>query len=241
MKLFDWFGVGSLLACGMATVGHRFGFLNFRIAFLLFVLAMLVCSLVFIVGVFKLVFAIARKQSLFSGQLPLTLACGLIPALAFSGVGAGALKAPMIHDITTDMVTPPAFVFIQPEDGYRINSLVYPGEEVSAVQREAYPDITTFFTSKTPRKVFQASLFSASLMGWEIIAQDLASFRFEAVAKTPLFGFTDDIAVRITASADGATAVDVRSMSRVGISDLGTNARRIREFFSQLQVALEEN
>ena len=147
----------------------------------------------------------------------------------------------MIHDITTDMISPPAFVFIRPEDGYRINSLVYPGEEVSAVQRKAYPDISTFFTSEPGRKVFQASLFTAGLMGWEIIAQDLANFRFEAVAKTPLFGFTDDIAVRITPSEQGSTAVDVRSVSRVGISDLGTNARRIREFFSLLQVALEEN
>ena len=241
MKLFDWFGVGALLACGLATVGHRFGFINFRFAFLLFVLAMLLCSLVFLVGLFRLVAAMAKKQSLYSGQLPLTLACGLVPVLALSGVGAEALKAPMIHDITTDMDSPPAFVFIQPEDGYRVNSLVYPGEEVSAVQREAYPDITTFYTSQPPRKVFQAALFSASLMGWEIVAQDLANFRFEAIAKTPLFGFTDDIAVRITASTDGDNAVDVRSMSRVGISDLGTNARRIREFLNQLQVTLEEN
>ena len=102
------------------------------------------------------------------------------------------------------MISPPAFVFIRPEDGYRINSLST-REEVSAVQRKAYPDISTFFTSEPGRKVFQASLFTAGLMGWEIIAQDLANFRFEAVAKTPLFGFTDDIAVRITPSEQGST------------------------------------
>ena len=241
MKLFDWCGVGALLVCGLATLGHRFDFINFRITFLLFVLAMLICSLVFIIGVFKLALSFLRKQSLASGQLLLIVACGLIPGLAFSGVGAGAIKAPMIHDITTDITLPPAFVFIQPEDGYRINSLVYPGEEVGAVQREAYPDITTFYTSQPPRKVFQAALFTASLMGWEIIAQDLGKFRFEAIAKTPLFGFTDDIAVRITVSAEHSTAVDIRSMSRVGISDLGTNAKRIREFLNQLQVALDKN
>lgn len=241
MKLFDWCGIGAFLTCGLATVGHRFGFINFRIAFVIFVVAMLICGLVFIAGLIKLSFAYARKQPIVASQLPLIIGCGLIPALAFSGVGTGALKAPMIHDITTDMISPPAFVFIRPEDGYRINSLVYPGEEVSAVQRKAYPDISTFFTSEPGRKVFQKSLFTAGLMGWEIIAQDLANFRFEAVAKTPLFGFTDDIAVRITPSEQGSTAVDVRSVSRVGISDLGTNARRIREFFSLLQVALEEN
>ena len=155
MKLFDWCGIGAFLICGLATVGHRFGFINFRIAFILFVVAMLICGLVFIVGLFKLVLAFARKQPVVASQLPLTIACGLIPALAFSGVGAGAFKAPMIHDITTNMTSPPVFVFIQPEDGYRINSLVYPGEDVSAVQREAYPDISTFFTSQPERKVFR--------------------------------------------------------------------------------------
>ena len=145
----------------------------------------------------------------------------------------------MIHDITTDTNNPPVFKYIQ-DDGYRVNSLIYPGAEVSAIQKVAYPEIKTFITQLAPRRVYQQSVFTGSLLGWEIIVKDSNSLRFEAITKTPLFGFVDDIAVRITATEDGGSAVDMRSMSRVGISDLGTNAKRIRSFFAQLEAVLEE-
>ena len=240
MKLINWLAPSAFLAAVIATLGYRFGFLHFRLSLLVFVVAVFVCTVVFLIGVFKLAVCIYKKQRFPVELVPLLLACALIPALTFNNIGAGALNAVMIHDITTDLDNPPAFVFIQPDDGYRINSLIYSGGEVSVTQRRAYPDIETFVSPLPSRRVYQKAVFVASLLGWEIVAKDLAGLRFEAVTKTPLFGFVDDIAVRITPLADGTTAVDMRSMSRVGISDLGANAKRIRRFIGELEAVLEQ-
>lgn len=239
MKIITWLGQCAFLVGILATLGHRFGFVEYRISFLVFVAALLICSLVVIFGIVMLVSSLYKKQRTETELIPLVLACAIFPIMAFYGVGADVFKAPMIHDITTDTNNPPAFVFIQPDDGHRINSLVYPGAEVSAKQKLAYPDIETYITPLPPRQVYQKAVFTASLLGWEIIASDLPGFRFEAITKTPLFGFVDDIAVRITPLASGGSAVDMRSMSRVGISDLGTNAKRIRRFFDELEAGLE--
>jgi len=238
MKFINWLGLSAFLIGVVATLGYRFGFFPYNLAFLSFVLAMLVCALVLFIGIIFLAVFIFKKKRFHSELVPLLVACAIFPILAFSGVGADIFKAPMIHDITTDTDNPPVFAFIQPDDGYRVNSLVYPGEKVSAQQKLAYPDIQTFITLSPPRQVYQEAIFVASLLGWEIIVKDLPSLRFEAITRTPLFGFVDDIAVRITPIAAGGSAVDVRSMSRVGVSDLGTNAKRIRRFLGELEQEL---
>ena len=71
-------------------------------------------------------------------------------------------------------------------------------------------------------------------MEWELITVAPGEGRLEAVATTAWFGFKDDIVVRIVESGDGSL-VDVRSKSRLGLSDVGTNARRIRRFMAQMQ------
>jgi uncharacterized protein (DUF1499 family) len=240
MKIINWLGPSAFLAAVISTLGYRFGFLHFRLSLVVFAIALIVCTLVLVAGIYKLAISIYRRRRFPVELVPLLLACALIPVLTVSNVGAGALSATMIHDITTDVDNPPAFVFIKPDDGFRINSLVYPGGEVSAKQLSAYPDIKTYITSLPPRRVFQKAVFAGSLLGWEIIATDLPGLRYEAVAKTPLFGFVDDIAVRITPFVDGGSAVDLRSMSRVGITDLGTNAKRIRSFLAELEAVLEQ-
>lgn len=240
MKIINWLGPSAFLAAVIATLGYRFGFIHFRLSLLVFAIALLICSLVLVVGIYRLAASIFRKEKFPLESLLLVLACALIPLLTVSNLSSGGLSATMIHDITTDVDNPPMFVFIKADDGYRVNSLVYPGGEVSAKQRLAYPDIATMIVPLPPRRVYQKAVFVGSLMGWEFIAKDLAAYRYEAVAKTPLFGFVDDIAVRITPLDNGGSAIDVRSMSRVGITDLGTNAKRIRRFLTELDAVLEQ-
>jgi uncharacterized protein (DUF1499 family) len=109
----------------------------------------------------------------------------------------------------------------------------YPGGEVAAAQRRAYPDIGPLALAMPPATAFARALDAAKGMGWEIVAADAGAGRIEATATTPWFGFRDDVVVRITPAAAGSR-VDVRSVSRVGRSDLGTNARRIREYLAML-------
>jgi uncharacterized protein (DUF1499 family) len=71
-------------------------------------------------------------------------------------------------------------------------------------------------------------------MGWRIVASDPAQGRIEAVDQTPWFGFLDDVVVRVRPQGEGSR-IDVRSKSRIGVSDLGTNAGRVRAYLRALQ------
>jgi len=102
------------------------------------------------------------------------------------------------------------------------------------LQREAYPDIKPILVGDPPEKAFERALAAAQAMGWEIVARDAAAGRIEAVDSTFWFGFKDDVVVRVSAAPGGGSRVDVRSKSRVGRGDTGTNARRIREFRERL-------
>jgi len=97
----------------------------------------------------------------------------------------------------------------------------------------AYPDILPFALGAHPPDAFERCLQAARGLGWKVVAADPAALRIEATATTPFFGFRDDIVIRISALG-GASRVDVRSASREGRGDLGTNARRIRAFYREL-------
>jgi uncharacterized protein (DUF1499 family) len=145
-----------------------------------------------------------------------------------------ARSVPPIHDITTDLGNPPAFEAILPLRADASNPAEYGGPEVAAQQRAAYPDIAPLFLDASTATAFSRSLDAARGMGWEIVTADSARGRIEAVATTRWFGFKDDVVVRI--AQDGIRArVDVRSVSRVGGSDVGTNARRIRDFIERVR------
>jgi len=142
-------------------------------------------------------------------------------------------NAPPIHDITTDLANPPQFEAIVPLRADAPNSLER-SEEVDTQQREGYEDIAPITLPQPPDQVFDRALAVVQDNGWEIVTADKSAGRIEATATTRWFGFKDDVVVRLTAWGSG-TRVDVRSVSRIGRSDVGTNARRIRRFLSALQ------
>ncbi|MGA8276601.1 MAG: DUF1499 domain-containing protein [Rhodanobacteraceae bacterium] len=144
-----------------------------------------------------------------------------------------ARSVPPIHDITTDTSNPPAFVAVLPLRENAPNPATYGGADVAAAQHKAYADIRPHRLDAPTDVAFRRALSAAQAMGWDIVASDPASGRIEATATTFWFGFKDDIVVRVAASG-GGSVVDVRSVSRVGKSDVGTNARRIRAYLKQL-------
>jgi uncharacterized protein (DUF1499 family) len=145
-----------------------------------------------------------------------------------------ASRVPRIHDITTDTDRPPEFVAIAPLRADAPNTMAYGGAEVAAQQRSAYPSVQPLTLPVPPNQVFDRALATARAMGWEIIASDPKAGRIEAVDTTFWFGFKDDVVVRV-AAAPGGSRVDVRSLSRVGLSDVGTNAARIEKFLDTLR------
>ena len=140
-----------------------------------------------------------------------------------------ARALPPINDITTDTANPPAFVAILPLRAKAPVQAAYAGDAAANAQRAAYPDIVPIVVAKEPAAAFGAALAAARSMGWTIVASDAASGRIEATATTPWFGFRDDIVIRVAPSERGSR-IDVRSVSRVGKSDLGANAKRVRAF-----------
>jgi uncharacterized protein (DUF1499 family) len=144
-----------------------------------------------------------------------------------------AHRVPAIHDITTDTDNPPRFVSILPLRKNAPNSPEYGGPEIAAKQRAAYPDLAPAMLSVPPEKAFERALTAARKMGWIIVDANAAEGRIEATTTTFWFGFKDDIVVRVT-PADHGSRVDIRSVSRVGRSDLGKNASRIRKYLKEV-------
>jgi uncharacterized protein (DUF1499 family) len=144
-----------------------------------------------------------------------------------------AQRVPPIHDITTDTENPPAFVAVVPLRKDAPNPADYGGSETAAQQLAAYPDVKPVLLTVSPEQAFVKALAAAGDMGWEIVEAKSTEGRIEATDTTFWFGFKDDVVVRIRA-ADHGSRIDVRSVSRVGKSDVGTNAKRIRAYLERL-------
>jgi uncharacterized protein (DUF1499 family) len=134
---------------------------------------------------------------------------------------------PPINDISTDTADAPVFWDMP-------NPTDYPGAETAALQRAAYPDLAPLKLAMPPEKAFDQALAVAHEKGWTIVADVPLEGRIEATASSLLYGFTDEVIVRIK-PADGGALVDVRSRSRLGRIDRGVNAKRIRAYLAALQ------
>lgn len=142
-----------------------------------------------------------------------------------------AQQVPPIHDITTDIRNPPAFEALAVAREAAPNAVEYPGEATARQQREAYPDIQPLQLNASLSTVLDAAQAEARDAGWEVVA--VSDDTIEATATTTWFGFKDDVVIRLSETQDGVR-VDIRSASRVGRGDTGTNAARIRDYLEAL-------
>jgi uncharacterized protein (DUF1499 family) len=162
---------------------------------------------------------------------------GVLVGILTAAVGYGWLRqaqgAPPLHDVTTDLENPPSFEALVAERPAGSNAFTRTRED-DDLQRQHYPDLAPVTLAQPARLVFERARLVADNQGWTIVASHPEAGRLEATDTTAWFGFTDDIVVRVTPWGTG-TRVDVRSVSRHGTSDTGTNARRIRRFLSAIQ------
>jgi len=213
---------------------HRFGIIDFPLARHLLTAAAIGGP---VVAVVCLVAAIRTRPGRGGRGRALAL-IGLILSVLVAGfiwsLVRTAMSLPMIHDITTDRQNPPPFAAVLALRAPGTNDPTYGGEEIARQQQAAYPDIAPLTLTTTPEAAFDRALKTAEVLGWQVVATDRAQGRIEAVDTTLWFGFKDDVVIRITKTADGAV-IDLRSASRIGLSDLGANAMRIRRFIAVLQ------
>ena len=184
-----------------------------------------------ILAFLQILFGLVRKHKRHLKIGALTLFLALSPLMSsLLVIGMAGFKAPMIHDITTDIDDPPGFTMISSLRTTKENSLEYAGESIAAEQLKAFPDIQALFSTMTPQDAHVQALKTMETLGWVVIFSDESSGNIEAYDKSNVFGFIDDVVVRIRPEGKGSL-IDMRSVSRVGEGDLGANARRIRQFF----------
>ncbi|MGH7231340.1 MAG: DUF1499 domain-containing protein [Nitrospiraceae bacterium] len=217
----------------LAGLGSRWEWWHFRTGFQILTWAAyggLTASVVSLAG-----FVIALISNLRRRLLPalIGLALGLIVAGLPWQLKQTAQRVPPIHDITTDTENPPAFVAVLPLRKEASNSADYGGPEIAAQQRAAYADVRPLILNVSPEEAFNKALEAARALGWDIVDTNPAQGRIEATDTTFWFGFKDDIVVRVE-PADQGSRIDARSVSRVGKSDIGTNAKRIRAYIERM-------
>ncbi len=231
----------------------KFGLVDWRFGFATLTLAWGPLLIVFAAG-FALVGLVLALLAPPRRGRRISLAAVLIPAVML-GYGvvlrAQAVTIAPIHDISTDLADPPAFSEAVVAARGRVaggNDLElsgaripvnarfgdWAGRSVVEVAREAYSDITPIESAASRERAFAAALESARAQGWTIGRVDAEAGTIEAQAESFWFGFVDDVAIRVRASGAGSR-VDVRSVSRVGVSDLGANAARVRAFLADLR------
>jgi uncharacterized protein (DUF1499 family) len=187
-------------------------------------------------ALFALAVAIYAYRRKLRRDLSIAVVAAIAGATAFAIPYAWQRRAatvPPIHDITTDLENPPAFQAVVPLRAESPNSLERP-DTLAAQQREGYPDLAPVTLSMAPDQAFDRALAVAQDKGWEIVTADKAAGRIEGTDTTRFFGFKDDVVIRLTPWGSG-TRVDMRSVSRVGRSDVGTNAQRIEDFLGELE------
>ena len=233
-----WFALAVTL---LSIVVLRSGLLEAEPALATFAAALIFAALAVLLAFLSFI-PIWRLGRSGLGRAVLGLFLGLL-LLAYPGYLAyRGSKLPAITDITTDTVHPPRFDLLARLRPRGRND--YPGAQTAALQRAAYPDIAPLDESVAPAIAFRAALAVVDKRKWLIVdARPPAPPRrdgvIEAVARTFIMGFRDDVVVRVSAE-DGGARIDVRSASRIGVSDLGTNAARVRALLADIDDAIGE-
>src|SRR5690349_19698020 len=245
-RLATWarnLAVFAVVAIVVSILIVRFGFLEMKPALATFFGALAIAALSILVGLAAFV---AIWQNGTRGMSRILLAF-LIDALVLAYpayLGLQYRKLPAIHDITTDPIDPPRFeALARLRSGDGTNTAVYAGLYSAEQQRQAYPDIEPVELEIPAERAYQIARQLVNKRKWLVIDERAPQpprlpGRIEAVARTPIMGFREDVSIRV--SADGEDSrVDIRSSSRYFESDLGSNASRVSKFIDDLNNAAD--
>jgi uncharacterized protein (DUF1499 family) len=234
------FALFSLVASVLSIIIVRSGLLEIVPALATFAAALLFAALAVLLAFGA--FIVIWRQGMPGLRYALAaLAIGIVLLAYPLYLGTKAYRLPPIADITTDPIDPPRFDVIAGLRA-RAGTIDYAGLHTAEQQRAAYPDIEPILVDATPQVAFDAALDVINKRKWLVIDQRPPQIRrreghIEAVARTPIMGFRDDIVVRVRPNGDGAR-IDIRSASRYGRHDFGTNAARVRSLGEDIDDAI---
>lgn len=222
-----------------APMGYKFQLAALGPSFISLILAVVGAAIVMLVSIVMIVVTTKRGLPANRNLLAIALLVAVVPVVVMVPQILKGRSVPPIHDITTDTSNPPAFDAVLALRGEQSNPVEYgaglgsPGE-LAQLQAGAYPDVKPLQTDLSRGDAVARADKVLADMGMEVVNVDAEAGIVEAVATTFWFGFKDDLVVRVTPQAEGSL-VDVRSVSRVGRSDLGANAARIQRFLHQFK------
>ncbi len=228
--------IGSVIALvclGLGAFGYRFGILGVMPGLLLTVIGVGLAALSIVVGVIGLIVAMAKGMQAERAPLAIGVIASVV-VIALMGPHLAGGSVPAIHNISTDMQDPPSFDKVVALRADAPNPLDYDAEVLAPLQSAAYPDVKTLKSAMAPAEVLSKTQKVFDDLGIEVVNVDQSANIVEGTATTRWFGFKDDVVVRVRADGAGSL-VDVRSVSRVGQSDLGVNAKRILAILSGLK------
>ncbi|MBT5699818.1 MAG: DUF1499 domain-containing protein [Gammaproteobacteria bacterium] len=216
-------------------LGYKFSIVPLEPSLVSLLIAVAGGALVFLIGLVYLVIAMRSGLGRNRNLVIVSMILGLVPVGIMGPQMAAAGDVPPIHDITTDTANPPEFVAIvslrkDAPNGYEYGvSEAWPAEKLGAATMEAYSGLQPIESGLSVAEAVDRTEAVLQAMGLKIVAVDKAAGLVEATATTFWFGFKDDMVVRIVGDGEGSR-IDLRSMSRVGQSDVGANAARITDF-----------
>jgi uncharacterized protein (DUF1499 family) len=234
------FALFSLTACVLSIIIVRSGMLEIVPALATFAAAQLFAALAVVLA-FGAFVVIWREGLSGLGYSVSALAIGAALLAYPVYLGIKAYRLPAIADITTDPIDPPRFDVIAARRP-RGSPVEYSGLYAAEQQRAAYPDIEPIVVDANVQAAFEAALDVVTKRKWLVVSQrppqrGRRDGTIEAVALTPIMGFRDDVVIRVRSSGQGAR-IDIRSASRYGRHDLGTNAARVRSLSEDIDDAI---
>ena len=235
--------VFSVVAALVSIAIVRFGFLEVKPALVTFFGA-LACAGLSILAGFAAFVAIWQNGSRGMGRILLAFLIDAVVLAYPAYLGLQYRKLPPIHDITTDPIDPPRFeALARLRNGGGANTAVYAGLYSAEQQRLAYPDIETVELEVPAQRAYEVTRALVTKRKWLVIDERAPQpprriGRIEAVARTPIMGFREDVSIRITPEAEGSR-VDIRSSSRYFESDLGSNAARVSSLIEDINRAVD--
>lgn len=221
-------------------LGYKFGLTPLRESLMSLLVAAAGGALTALACIYFLVRAQRASKVLDRNLVLLAIVLALLPVLIVVPQVMASRSVPPIHDITTDTREPPAFSALLEARRRAPNGADYgaspgwPASKLREAQQAAYPHIQPIMTSLSMTEAAARAEAVLQEMGLEVVDVNLAVGRVEATATTFWYGFKDDVVVRVR-RVQGGSRLDVRSMSRIGRSDLGANAARIAEFTARYQ------
>src|SRR5882724_3769477 len=245
-SLANWsrnLAIFSIVAVVVSIVIVRFGFLEMKPALATFFGALACAGLSILVGLAAFA-AIWQTGSRGMSRIVLALLIDAIILAYPAYLGLQYRKLPAIHDITTDPIDPPRFeALARLRTGDGTNPAAYAGLYSAEQQRLAYPDIETVELEVPVQRAYEVALQLVNKRKWLVIDERVPQLprrigRIEAVARTPIMGFREDVSIRVTPDGEGSR-VDIRSSSRYFESDLGSNAARVTRLMEDINNAVD--